>query len=58
MPISTNECPSNPDLPECTTSMSNGELCEADGPLPDGNQNYDVNNCEPAYDVFKCVIGN
>ena len=56
VPVSQNECPSNPELPECTPSMSNGELCEADVPLPDGNQNYDVNNCA-GYDVFKCVTG-
>ena len=54
--MSQNECPSNPNLPECTQSMGNGELCEADGQLPDGNQNYDVNNCG-LYDVFKCVKG-
>ena len=54
--MSQNECPSNPNLPECHRDMSNGELCDADGPLPDGNQKYEVNNCG-AFDVFKCVKG-
>ena len=62
VPVSQNECPSNPDLPECTPFMSIDELCEADATLPDGNQNYDVNNCDGATsafdnDVFKCVKG-
>ena len=57
MPISPNECPSNPDLSECTTSMRNGQLCEADGTLPDGNAYYNVNNCNRDYDVFECVRG-
>ena len=38
--------------------MNNNEMCEADKPLPDGNQNYDVNNCPPRNDIFKCIKGN
>ena len=38
--------------------MAHGELCEADDTLPDGQTNYDVDNCPPggsgAYDVFRC----
>ena len=34
--------------------MANGDLCEADKPLPDGTTNYDVNNCPGNFDVFKC----
>ena len=36
--------------------MHNGDLCEADEELPDGNTDYDINNCD-AFDVFKCVRG-
>ena len=37
--------------------MNQGDLCEADGPLPDGNNNYDIDNCPGKYDIFKCVKG-
>ena len=37
--------------------MSDGELCEADNPLPDGNQDYNVDNCGVDWDIFKCVKG-
>ena len=61
VPVSQNECPSNViaiyKLPECDHSMSNGELCEANRPLPDGNKNYNVDNCKTHTDVFKCVKG-
>ena len=36
--------------------MKHGELCEADQILPDGNANYEINNCG-GYDVFKCIRG-
>jgi len=49
-------CPSNADLPECTAQTACGELCEADRTLPDGNTNYDINNCG-GYDVFEKVCG-
>jgi hypothetical protein len=44
------------DMAECSLNMSNGELCEADQTLPDGNANYNVNNCGN-YDIFKCATG-
>merc|ERR1712117_515501 len=57
-PISASECPSDDgrNLPECSTSMSEGELCEADRRLPNGNSNYNINNCGN-YDVFKYSCG-
>ena len=55
-PVPDTECPSDPDLAECTRAMSHGELCEADQTLPDGNSNFEVNNCGNS-DVFKCVKG-
>ena len=56
-PVPDTECPNYlAYLAECTRTMSNGELCEADQTLPDGNSNYHVNNCGGA-DVFKCVKG-
>ena len=54
--ISSNECPSNPDLSECSFGMDDNELCEADSTLPDGNSNYNIDNCG-TYDVFKCAKG-
>ena len=56
-PVPDTECPSDPGLAECTGTMSHGNLCEADQPLPDGNSNFDVNNCGNDFDVFKCVKG-
>merc|ERR1739848_547351 len=50
-------CPSNPDLPECTEQTACGGLCEADQPLPDGNMNYNINNCGGGYDVFQKICG-
>jgi len=50
-------CPSNPDLPECTDQTACGGLCEADRPLPDGNTNYNINNCAGGYDVFQKLCG-
>ena len=55
-PVPDTECPSDPYLVECTKTMSHGKLCEANQTLPDGNSNYNVNNCGAA-DVFKCVKG-
>ena len=62
--ISRDECPctddaqSGCDLPECSYSLSNNDLCEAERALPDGNDNYDINNCPGDYDVFRYVSGN
>jgi len=57
--VSASECPegNGRTLNECSTSMSNGELCEADRALPDGQSNYDINNCG-YYDVFRYVCGS
>ena len=38
--------------------METGTLCEADTALSDGTTNYDINNCNKTYDVFKCTRGN
>ena len=54
--IPTSECPSNPDLPECTSFMAPGTLCEADERLPNGHSFFDVDNCG-GYDVFRCRQG-
>ena len=54
--IPSTDCPTNSDLPECTSIMAPGSLCEADQRLPDGNFNYDVDNCH-GYDVFRCGQG-
>ena len=45
--------------PECSADMAHGDLCEADGPLPDGNPNWVIDNCPcgsqtTVPDVFKC----
>ena len=45
-------------MPECSYSLSNNDLCEAERALPDGNTNYDINNCPGDYDVFRYVSGN
>ena len=42
--------------------MTEGSLCEADQQLPDGNPNFEINNCNDEggdgnYDVFLCVKG-
>ena len=59
--IPSSECPctiaddSGCDLPKCSPIANANSLCEADGILPDGNSNYDVNNCPGGYEVFKCA---
>ena len=50
------ECPSDPNLSECTFNMATDALCEADQPLPDGTTNYNIDNCY-GYDVFRCTRG-
>ena len=42
--------------------MKRNDLCEANGELPDGNKNYDANNCVfgnffAKYDVFRYIGG-
>ena len=41
----------------CNHDMNHNDLCEADAPLPDGNTDFEINNCPGTYDVFKCVKG-
>eukprot|EP00494_Astrolonche_serrata_P026845 UN27108 len=40
--------------------MEDGEICEADKELPDGNKEYEINNCpgSSVYDVFRYTDGN
>lgn len=56
VPIDESDCPSDNGryLGQCTTYMSAGDLCEADLVLPNGNTNYNINNCG-SYDVFQYV---
>lgn len=51
------ECPSNANIGECSSEMGCNELCEADKTLPDGNSNYNIDNCG-AYDIFRKVCDN
>ena len=53
------ECPLDGHIPECSSSMTNGQLCEADKTLPDGNRDYNVNNCGGSdnFDIWKCERG-
>jgi hypothetical protein len=43
------------DLPECSPMTPLGQLCEADAALPDGNLEYEVDNCAGGFDVFVCL---
>ena len=54
--IHVSSCPTDSNLDECHKGMTSDELCEADKPLPDGNSNFEINNCGN-YDVFKCSRG-
>ena len=57
--VPSSQCPSNPiDLTECDVSMATGEFCRANKALPDGNIDFDINNCHHSYDVFRCTRGN
>jgi len=56
--VPVTNCPANADLPECTAQTACGDLCEADQPLPDGNTNFDINNCPGGYDVFQKTCGS
>ena len=51
--IKSSRCPKDLDLPECTVDMIYGELCEADKTLPDGNDNFNIDNCGD-FDIFEC----
>jgi len=54
--VSPEDCPrtwrSLRSMQDCHQNMVFGELCEADKQLPNGNQNFDINNCGP-FDVFQ-----
>jgi len=53
-----NACPTSMDcrrMRECADDMTDGEYCEADRLLPNGNGQYDVNNCYGMFDVFRYV---
>ena len=61
-PISSDECGNSGLaslhlLKECRSNMFNGEFCQADKTLPDGNTNHEISNCGRYFDVFKCIIG-
>ena len=45
------------DVIPCSHDMNHNELCEAEYPLPDGNNNFEIDNCPGNYDIFKCVKG-
>jgi len=56
VPASESDCPSfstASSMANCHVFMAPGELCEADSVLPDGNQNFNINNCEGGFDVFR-----
>jgi len=53
VPLRASECPANAaSFPDCHDSMGSGELCEADTPLPNGDSNFNINNCG-VYDMFR-----
>lgn len=59
-PCSSNDFSGCTDLPNCSNGMSTYELCEANIRLPDGNDDYNVNNCGGAFEgfnVFRYVGG-
>ena len=37
--------------------MTVNDLCEADRTLPDGNTNYNIDNCPGGHDIFRYVGG-
>ena len=66
LPLPVSDCPQNGNMleamAECHSEMTNGSLCQADKTLPDGNTNFDINNCKVTggdiighYDVFVCA---
>jgi len=65
--IPTEDCPSRlevNELDECSLDMEDGDLCEADIPLPDqindeaAQHKFDVNNCPGNKDVFRYTCPN
>ena len=70
MAIPTPDCPCSvwgdnvcENLSECSAGMHYGDICQASTTLPDGNFNYDVQNCgfnwlnHNKYNVFECKKG-
>ena len=63
MPVNAYDCPCTDqdtrkigcDLAECSSNTKLNALCEADRTLPDGNPDYDVDNCPGTYDVFRRI---
>ena len=61
MAIPTSDCPCNVtdtsacELRNCSSRMEHNTLCSAHTILPDGNDNYNVNNCPGANNVFRCA---
>ena len=67
VPVPKSQCPNDKvanelNKKDCKMNMGNGELCQAHGPLPDGQTNYNINNCDNSnpimdwkWDIFKCV---
>ena len=54
------ECPCNDNdpsgcssLPECSYSMNQNGFCIANHTLPNGDDNYEVNNCPGGHSVFR-----
>ena len=62
VPVFWKECPLYPLSTKCEPDLSNGEMCVANGTLPDGNTDFNINNCNigshGVYDIFKCVKSN
>ena len=59
VPVEAWKCPSEDvmsNLRECSAEMSSNKFCEADQALPDGNSNFEINNCGK-YDIFQCMKG-
>jgi hypothetical protein len=44
-------------LPECTLGMAENDLCQANQVLPNGDANYEINNCY-TWDVFRFTSRN
>ena len=59
VPVSEADCPCSDNdptgciLPECSYNMNQNGLCNAGQILPNGDDNYDVNNCPGGHDVFR-----
>ena len=63
MPVEFDSCHCNAtnivncrEMRTCSVNMNDGELCEADSQLPNGNHNYQSNNCANNYDINFILI--